>query len=88
MVRWAERPNSRRRLLSADGFYAGAVVIWTVAVWVFAFYLARDAMADDSAGVGGNSFLLASSLAIGGVITGFSIKEFLGAYRRLRADRG
>ena len=84
----AKRPNPRMRLLSADGFYAVAVVTWTVTVWVLAFYLARDAVTDDSAGVGGNSFILASSLAIGGAITAFSAKEFLGAYRRLRADRG
>ncbi|WP_156824874.1 hypothetical protein [Methylocystis rosea] len=55
-------------------------------VWACAYYVASDAIADESAGAGGNSFLLASSLATAGLITAFSLREFFVAYKRLGAN--
>ncbi|WP_425272279.1 putative quinol monooxygenase [Methylocystis parvus] len=77
----------RSRRLNGDALYAAAVLIWIVAIWIIAFYVASAAIADDSAGVGGSSFLLGGSLATAGVVTIFSVREFLGAYKSMTASR-
>ncbi|WP_457796386.1 putative quinol monooxygenase [Methylocystis sp. S23] len=79
--------SARGKRLNGDALYAAAVLIWIVAIWVTAFYVASAAVADDSAGVGGNSFLLGCSLATAGVVTVFSAREFLGAYKSMTANR-
>lgn len=71
-----KRDSSRTNVI-----YAVAVAIWIVAIWVTAFYVAYAAVADESAGVGGNSFLIGCSLATAGVLTVFSAREFMTAYR-------
>jgi quinol monooxygenase YgiN len=73
--------GAKREWLNTTVLYAIAVAIWIVAIWVTAFYVASAAVADESAGVGGNSFLLGGSLATAGVLTVFSVREFIGAYR-------
>ncbi|BDV36614.1 hypothetical protein SS37A_41440 (plasmid) [Methylocystis iwaonis] len=73
--------GAKREPLNTNVLYAVAVAIWIVAIWVTAFYVASAAVADESAGVGGNSFLLGGSLATAGVLTVFSVREFIGAYR-------
>jgi quinol monooxygenase YgiN len=75
------KTSATSKLINGDALYAAAVLVWIVAIWVTAFYVASAAVADESAGVGGNSFLLGCSLATAGVITVFSVREFLGAYR-------
>jgi hypothetical protein len=75
------------RFFWADRLYAAAVTAWIVAVWGGAYYLARAAISDESAGVGGNSFLLACSLVTAGVITAFSVRELIVACRRLNGGR-
>ncbi len=87
MAKIQMQQNVKRRWFGADGLYAAAIVIWIFGVWGGALYVASGATADDSAGVGGNSFLLGCSLAMAGVITAFSVREFLGAYQRLRGNR-
>lgn len=76
--------GASRERLNGNVLYAIAVAIWIVAIWITAFYVASTAVADESAGVGGNSFLLGCSLATAGVLTVFSVREFLGAYRACR----
>jgi quinol monooxygenase YgiN len=76
MKQATKRESSRTNVL-----YAVAVAIWIMAIWVTAFYVANAAVADESAGVGGNSFLLGGSLATAGVLTVFSAREFVAAYR-------
>ena len=83
MAKFAMQQNVRDRWLSTDGVYATLIIVWIITIWVVAFYVAADAAAD----AGGNSFLLACSLATAGVFTGFSVKEFLGAYNRCRRKR-
>lgn len=73
--------QGRKRDSSSNVYYAVAVAIWVVAIWATAFYVANSAVADESAGVGGNSFLLGCSLATAGVLTAFSAREFVVAYR-------
>jgi len=87
MAKTVLRQNEKEKRLGGDCLYAASVLIWIVAVWGVAFYVASEAIADESAGVGGNSFLLASSLGVGGLMTAFSIREFLIAYRRCRQER-
>lgn len=79
-----DNPAAPAKWLGADGLYAGAVIVWIVGVWATAFYVAAQAHADTSAGVGGNSFVFGSALASAGVVTAFSLKEFFGALRRIR----
>lgn len=74
--------GAKSQRLNVNVLYAIAVAIWIVAIWVTAFYVASAAVADESAGVGGNSFLLGSTMVTAGVLTFFSIREFLGAYRQ------
>lgn len=73
--------GAKSERLNGNALYAIGVAIWIVAIWITALYAARAAVADESAGVGGNSFLLAGSLATAGVLTVFSVREFLVAYR-------
>ena len=73
--------GAKREWPNTNVLYAVGVAIWIVAIWVTAFYVASAAVADESAGVGGNSFLLGGSLATAGVLTVFSVREFIGAYR-------
>ena len=73
--------GAKSEQLNGNVLYAIAVAIWIVAIWVTAVYVASSAVADESAGVGGNSFLLGGSLATAGLLTVFSVREFLGAYR-------
>lgn len=73
--------GAKRKSPNTNVLYAIGVAIWIVAIWVTAFYVASAAVADESAGVGGNSFLLGSSLATAGVLTIFSVHEFMRAYR-------
>jgi quinol monooxygenase YgiN len=75
--------GAKSERLSGNLLYAIAVVIWIVAIWVTAFYVASTAVADESAGVGGNSFLFGCSLATAGVLTVFSVRELRGAYKAL-----
>jgi hypothetical protein len=82
----ASEPSGKNRWISADAIYAAGVLIWIVSVWAGAFYTAREAIADESAGMGGNGFLLACSLATAALITVFSAREFLFAYRRLSGN--
>jgi len=65
----------------ADTLYAGLIVVWIAAIWTAALYFAMDAAAD----AGGNSFLLACILATAGILTVFSGREFLVAWRRLHS---
>jgi hypothetical protein len=88
MAKTELRDGAEDRRFSADCLYAWGVLVWIGAVWGVAFYAAGEAIADESAGVGGNSFLLASSLAAAGLVTALSIREFLAAYRRCRRGRG
>jgi hypothetical protein len=74
--------GAKNRRLNGNALYAIAVAIWIVAIWITAFYVASAAVADESAGVGGNSFLLGSTMATAGVLTFFSVREFLGACRQ------
>jgi hypothetical protein len=76
MKQVTKRDSSRTNVI-----YVVAVAIWIVAIWVTAYYVAYAAVADESAGVGGNSFLLGCSLATAGVLTIFSAREFVAAYR-------
>ena len=87
MAKIQMQQNVKGRWFSADGLYAAAIVIWIIGISGAALYVVNEATTDASAGVGGNSFLLGCCLATAGVITAFSIKEFLGAYKRLRGDR-
>jgi hypothetical protein len=87
MAKLATPEHHHIKRFNADGVYAVLVVLWIVAVWVVALYVAADAASDTSAGVGGNSFLLGCSLATAGVVTAFSVREFLAAYRRWRGAR-
>ena len=87
MAKFARPEDDPVKRLNADGVYAVLVILWIVAVWVVALYIAADAATDTSAGVGGNSFLLGCSLATAGVVTAFSLREFLAAYRRSRGAR-
>jgi hypothetical protein len=73
---------------NANVLYAVAVAIWIVGIWVTAFYVANVAVADESAGVGGNSFLLGCSLATAGILSVFSGREFVGAYKACFATEG
>lgn len=82
----APQQHAKNRWINADALYAVGVVIWIIAVWAVAFYTASEAIADESAGMGGNSFLLACSLATAALITVFSVREFLVAYRRLSGN--
>lgn len=76
--------GAKSERLNGNALYAIGVAIWIVAIWITAFYVAEAAVADESAGVGGNSFLLGCSLATAGALTAFSVREFLGAYRACR----
>jgi hypothetical protein len=76
--------GAKHEPLNGNVLYALAVAIWIVAIWITAYYVASTAIADESAGVGGNSFLLGCSLATAGILTFFSAREFLGAYRACR----
>ncbi len=80
----ARQQRAKSRWFHPDALYATGIVIWIIGVWGAAIYVAREAIADESAGMGGNSFLLAASVAMAGLITAFSVKEFLVAYRRFR----
>jgi quinol monooxygenase YgiN len=82
------KQGRKRGSSNANVLYAVAVAIWIVAIWVTAFYVANVAVADESAGVGGNSFLLGCSLATAGVLTIFSAREFVGAYKACFATEG
>lgn len=73
--------SMKRKSLNINFLYSVAVAIWIVAIWLTAYYVASAAVADESAGVGGNSFLLGGSLATAGVLTALSVREFIGAYR-------
>jgi quinol monooxygenase YgiN len=86
MAKIAIQRSAKNTWVSNDSLYATAIIIWIFAIWGTALYIASEAEADASAGVGGNSFLLACSLATAGVITAFSIREFLGAYKRLATE--
>lgn len=88
MAQNRNRRSAKGRLFNPDGIYAAMVVVWTIAIWCTAFLFVRDAAADESAGVGGSSFLLAGALATACVLTAFSVREFLGAYRRWRCWAG
>ena len=88
MAQTANRRSAKGRLFNPDGLYAAMVVVWTMAIWCAAFLFVRDAAADESAGVGGSSFLLAGAFATACVLTAFSVREFLGAYRRWRGRAG
>ncbi|NUJ80742.1 hypothetical protein HUN39_12025 [Methylocystis sp. FS] len=79
----ASQQHARSQWINVDALYAAGVLIWIVVVWACAYYVASDAIADESAGVGGNSFLLAASLATAGLITAFSLRELFVAYKRL-----
>jgi hypothetical protein len=83
MAKIQMQQNVKGRWTSADGLYAAAIVIWIIGTWGGALYMASEATADASAGVGGNSSLLACILATAVVITAFSVREFLAAYKRL-----
>jgi hypothetical protein len=87
MAKLATPEHDHVKRLNADGVYAVLVAVWIVAVWVVTLYVAADAANDTSAGAGGNSFLLGCSLATAGVVTAFSLREFLAAYRRWRGAR-
>ena len=88
MTQTENRRGAKGRLFDPDGIYAAMVVVWTIAIWCAAFLFVRDAAADESAGVGGSSFLLVSAFATAGVLTAFSVREFLGACRRWRDRAG
>lgn len=79
------RQDARIRWFNVDALYATGVLIWIFVVWSVAFYIASEAIRDESAGVGGNSSLFACAIATAGVITAFSAREFLGAYRACMA---
>lgn len=74
--------GAKSKRFNGNVLYAMAVAIWIVAIWVTTFYVVSAAVADESAGVGGNSFLLGCTMATAGVFTFFSVREFLGAYRQ------
>ncbi|MGD9541596.1 hypothetical protein [Methylocystis sp.] len=82
MVKASEQ-HARSQWINVDALYAAGVLVWIAVVWACAYYVVSDAIADESAGVGGNSFLLAASLATAGLITAFSLREFFAAYKRL-----
>ncbi len=85
MAKLATPKHEHVKRLNADGVYAVLVILWIVAVWVVALYVAADAASDASAG--GNSFPPGCSLATAGVVTAFSLRESLAAYRRWRGAR-
>lgn len=82
MVKASEQ-HARSQWINVDALYAAGVLVWIGVVWACAYYVVSDAIADESAGVGGNSFVLAASLATAGLITAFSLREFFAAYKRL-----
>jgi quinol monooxygenase YgiN len=73
--------RAKSRWMNANVLYAAAIAVWIVGVWVTAAYMTAEALADESAGVGGNSSLLACIGVTAGVLTVFSIMEFTRAYR-------
>ena len=73
--------RAKSRWMNANVLYAAAVAVWIVGVWVTAAYMTAEALADESAGVGGNSSLFACNGVTAGVLTVFSIMEFTRAYR-------
>ena len=84
MAQTGNRRSAKGGLFDPDGIHAAMVVVWTISIWCAAFLFVRDAAADESAGVGGSSFLLAGAFATACVLTAFSVRKFLGAYRRWR----